>query len=61
MRIGPKTQLVWHGLSQSVIAAGGAVVLLTMWPTPWQWVIIGVTGVLACIKGIDALLSQRVE
>jgi len=59
MNIGPKTQLSWHGGSQAIIATGGAIALLKDWPTDWQWIIIAVTGILAAVKGIDALLTNR--
>lgn len=53
----PKLQMLWHGGSQAVIAACSAIVLLKNWPTQWEWLVIGVTGALACIKGIDTLLT----
>ena len=58
IKLGPRTQLLWHGGSQAVIAAGGALLLLKTGPTPWEWAMITTIGVIACVKGIDTLLTR---
>lgn len=59
--LGPKTQLVWHGASQFVIVTGAVLAAIQAWPTPWQWITCVVAGVVAAIKGVDSLLTRRVE
>jgi len=48
----------WHGFSQSIITGGAILLALNHWPSQWEWLVIGVSSVIAFVKGVD---GYRVE
>lgn len=43
----------WHGISQGIITGGGILLALGHWPTKYEWLIIGVSALIAGVKGVD--------
>lgn len=50
-------RVAWHGLSQAILTGGGIIVALDGWPSDWNWLVIGVTSLLAAVKGVEGYVT----